>query len=775
MRIKEFSIRHYGPLSDTGRLTLGNFTLLYGMNEDGKTLTIESLLKMFFKKGRDVFDRIERIEYEPDGYVIVDDDGKEIKFPGKMDLAQVAGLDPFDFRNTFVIKDSDLAIDKEDNFYGSVTDRLTGLRTKEISTVLHQLQAIGKLSRANSNATLSDTYEKIKSRTKHARELVEKIKKLEVEVEQTSYDEMEKQLANVEEETEKLKRELEEFENARKREKFEKGCQALTSLKGALSEIECYEAYNEEDCQKWRECKKDITKLEKKTRELQRDLEKKKQEAEQKEKEFRQKQQEFQTLEERKTKLDEEIKPMISSYATKKESLISFESRDRLFGRMNIIFGLLLVISLIGAMESPSWLFYGLSVIFSFLVIATLVFRLILSSKNAQLKSKLERIKISASKYGLHADRIEDVQANIQRFDEDFSVKKGARDELDQQMRLLNQQIKEIEEKSLVDISSEIELSMETISTIKDKLEVKENSEYKEKLEKKRTAESLKEAQIEVLTNLLGKKGRRLEEWLENWSEEISKFISFKDKGLNRKFNEEEVTALKQKDTELGAKRDSLQSDMGTIKEKLADIEKDTNIILQSGKEHIHCDTSIDLSAIKDKLEAFSEGTESIADNVKEVMRIFEDIEKEEEAKVATLFGRDSLISRYFKEITSGLYEEVLLDQETRKIQVARKDGKTLCAEDTLSGGTYDQLYLSIRMALGEKLLRGKKGFLIMDDPLIRADPNRLQKQLNLLKKICNSGWQIIYFTAKGEIKDSLKQDIKRKSIKYFEVPGISI
>jgi len=133
------------------------------------------------------------------------------------------------------------------------------------------------------------------------------------------------------------------------------------------------------------------------------------------------------------------------------------------------------------------------------------------------------------------------------------------------------------------------------------------------------------------------------------------------------------------------------------------------------------------------------------------------------------------LISRYFKEITSGLYEEVLLDQETRKIQVARKDGKTLCAEDTLSGGTYDQLYLSIRMALGEKLLRGKKGFFMMDDPLIRADPNRLQKQLDLLENICDSGWQIIYFTAKGEIKDSLKQDIKKGRIKYLEVPGISI
>ena len=79
-------------------------------------------------------------------------------------------------------------------------------------------------------------------------------------------------------------------------------------------------------------------------------------------------------------------------------------------------------------------------------------------------------------------------------------------------------------------------------------------------------------------------------------------------------------------------------------------------------------------------------------------------------------------------------------------------------------------MYLSIRLALGEKLLKGKKGFFIMDDPFVKADPDRLQRQVETLKKICKLGWQVVYFSAKGEIRDALKEDVQRDAINYVEV-----
>ena len=133
-------------------------------------------------------------------------------------------------------------------------------------------------------------------------------------------------------------------------------------------------------------------------------------------------------------------------------------------------------------------------------------------------------------------------------------------------------------------------------------------------------------------------------------------------------------------------------------------------------------------------------------------------IANEEQEKVSALFGEESAMTELYRDITGGLYEEVLFTQQD-KVRVKRRDGKFIEAKN-LSGGAYDQLYFSIRLALGDKILKGNPGFFIIDDPFIKADPNRLGKQMDMLKQISDKGWQIIYFSAKGEVKDALADDI---------------
>ncbi|GAH34354.1 unnamed protein product, partial [marine sediment metagenome] len=41
--------------------------------------------------------------------------------------------------------------------------------------------------------------------------------------------------------------------------------------------------------------------------------------------------------------------------------------------------------------------------------------------------------------------------------------------------------------------------------------------------------------------------------------------------------------------------------------------------------------------------------------------------------------------------------------------------------------------------------------------------------------KISESGWQILYFSAKGEVKNVLKKEIKDGSINYIEIKSIFI
>lgn len=102
------------------------------------------------------------------------------------------------------------------------------------------------------------------------------------------------------------------------------------------------------------------------------------------------------------------------------------------------------------------------------------------------------------------------------------------------------------------------------------------------------------------------------------------------------------------------------------------------------------------------------------------------------------------------------------------------KNGDTLDA-DKLSGGAYDQLYLSVRLALGEKLLKGSQGFFIMDDPFVKADRERLERQLEILKRICDTGWQVIYFTAKEEVVELLKSDVDNGRVSYIGLQNMYV
>jgi len=219
-------------------------------------------------------------------------------------------------------------------------------------------------------------------------------------------------------------------------------------------------------------------------------------------------------------------------------------------------------------------------------------------------------------------------------------------------------------------------------------------------------------------------------------------------------------------------KYNDLTGKMRDLQKELEDVERETNKIIELDTGFLYCRTSVDLNAIREKLQEFIDSTDDNKDTVLKVIEIFEEIGVEEKGKVSELFGKKSDISGYFNKITGGVYEEVLFNRETERIEVKRKDGTILHAEK-LSGGAYDQLYLSIRLVLGEKILKGKKGFFIMDDPFIKADTDRLHRQLEMLMKISELGWQVIYFSAKGEVIDVLNEGIKKGLINYVELQGI--
>jgi len=777
MRIREFSIRRYGPLPDIGRILLGNFSLFFGKNEDGKTLTIDGLIKMLFRGKTRVFEKIDRVDEDPDGYLVLEDSkGKGIKFPQKEKIEDITGLSSSDCRNVFIIRDSDLSIAEESIFYRDVTDRLTGLRTKEISFVNKELQKLGILTRADSSAELSDDKSffgdlRIKTRVKGAAALIKKIEKLRKEIKAENFDRVEEEVLKIRESLEDIEQKLNRLEDARKRKRYEEGKAALETILSSSKELEGLEVYNEKDKELYRDCERDMEIYKKEREKLKAELDEKKKELREKKEKWKGKERELQVLKGRKKKIDEEIKLEINSYQKMREDLAGKEAKNKFFALMAIIFALFLAISILGIIIRPQGLFYGLAIVFSILTGALGVFRFLFERKKAALVRMFEKIKLNTSKFRLDSTDIQKILLNIQNFSDDFSKKEDELGEISGEKRFLEEEIKGIQEERLPEIEAKIREAKKRRDEIKLKAEVETIKEYNEKLRLKQRKEKLRDEQITLLESHFGSEGKELGKNLSYWQKEIGEFEEFKDKAKGVEYSEKVASELKKRKEGLLAKEEKIKGKMAGFREELREIEREANEILRLEEDYLYCTTSIELDAAQRKLKDFIEEIESKKDNVLEVMKIFEEIEAEEEEKVADLFGKEARVSEYFQKITDGIYEEVEYTTE-KKIQVRLRNRDTLDA-DKLSGGAYDQLYLSIRLALGEKLLKGEKGFFIMDDPFIKADRERLAKQIDILKKIAESGWQILYFTAKDEIRDILKEDVENGKVSYIEVQSI--
>jgi len=760
----------YGPLPNTGRISLHNFNLFWGKNEEGKTLTIDALAKLLLGQNIRDFERIDRVEENPEGYVIIEDDrGREIKLPERGDLTKIAGLTSSECRNIFIIRNSDLSIARESEFYTNVTDRLTGLRTEEISKIKEILREMGKITPTGIFRDIKN--EKLKTRVEKAKELIENIEDLSREIKEKGFDELEEEYVRLKEEIKKIEQELKNLEDARKREKYEKGKEALDKLKESLEELKGLEIYNEEDKQLWRDCERDIETYDKKKEELLDKLREKEIALKEISEKLSEVEREFQVFDNRKRKIDDEVKPELKNYENGVEELKRKETKNKFYTILAIATAILLATSILGLAINPLPIFYGLIVLFLVLSGIFTALRLSFTRKKAHLNAVFEKIKLTCSKFELDAENAKEIYSKIQKFEDEYNKKTSELQEIKRRKENLEREIKKFREEKIPEVEKKIKDAEKKINGVKEKSEVKSLEEYTEKLKLKQKLEKKIGEQKSVLKSHFGEKSGRLEENVSYWGEEIGKLEEYKDKAKDVKYSEATVSNLERKKQELEGQLEDLKQNMGSIQKNMENVERRANEILRL-EEQVYCKTSVDLEAVKDKLQEFVNENENNRDNVLKAIEIFEDIETEEKKKISALFGKESPISKYFNQITNGLYEEVIFNQEKEKIEVKRKDRKILGAEK-LSGGAYDQLYLSIRLALGEKLLKGKKGFFIMDDPFIKADPERLQRQIEMLKKISSLGWQIIYFSAKGEIKEILEEDIKAGNVNYVEIQGI--
>ncbi|MFX1504242.1 MAG: ATP-binding protein, partial [Promethearchaeota archaeon] len=740
-------------------------------NESGKTLTIDALLKILNGRDNSQFKNLNRVEEKPEGYIIISDHkGKDVKLKGPKNINNIIDLSSTEFNNLFIIRDSDLALFNEDDLYNSITDRLLGLRIKDVELIINNLRDIGKLTAGGKFSNVKP--EKFDDKINGASDCIQLIKQLSEKIENKQFDKIEEELFLFEKKLEKADNEIENYEDARKREIYEKGSKALKELNESTEKVKNLMIFSESDKEAWRDYEKELSRCSKNKEELLINLEEYRTNLMEKNEILKKKELQFQIPDTENKVLENDIIPELKTYEIKRGEIAGQAERSKFFTDILIISTFLLGISLLGGMIGSLILGYILAALFAILTLGTVVYKLIYLKNKAFLEGFTERLNLKLLKIGLESKNMQEVYSNIQKFENKYTIEKTDLENLRRSVEKLEEKIKDLREKEIPEIVEKIEKFNNKISDLGKKSMVRTISEYEEKLQLKQINTRNFNTQQSILRSLLGIEGESDEDYIIYWTSELKSLEKYESKGLGLTYKEEIIYELKKKKSQLQENLRTLNDIMTELRGDFKEIETKVNNILQIEDDYIYCTTSNDLEKVREKLNEFLIHNYIKRDRILDIIDIFSEIKTQEKEKISKLLSKKSNVSEYFKEVTNGVYTSVIFEMETGKIKVIRKDDQIFDIEQ-ISGGTYDQLYFTIRLALGEQILQDKTGFFILDDPFVKADSERLKRQIEMLKKICQFGWQVLYFTSKDEIVDTLKADIRSGKINYVELESL--
>lgn len=648
MRLKEIKIDRYGPLPPIHWHLNEGIQVVYGPNESGKTLIVEALLKMFVGEKVTLPKEMDRTSEKPEGYLLFDDSGSDIKLERGETLSEHLSIEHEDVKNIFVVRNTDLKIESEDLFYDRVTDRLTGSRTKDIQRITKKLREIGRLTEKLKISDKGEEHSKADSQLQKAKKLKEEIKNYIQKAEKNGIRDLE---------TKKLELETKEAEQRKKINilKVKKLSNAFNIAQSKSKKLEIIPIS------------------------------------------------EIQTLKKglEETELD--------------ESKCLRLRRDEIFYRR------LCYASIIGCA----------------ITLAALIFMGLIFNSNSLILGGALWIILPISLFLHHRTNcnLEDTELKLKSTTnklKNLGLKAGS-------IKGVKKEIDEIE-KRVKDLGAVLH---QNIGILKDGLGIR--SESAEKV--------LEMAKIEL---------KKLQE-----TQGLVKVTSYHKSELEKaeRTHKEITEELNQLETSLNEHNNALQ-----------EFSRSLNEINFRGFLNIELDLIIEnleaLQQLSKHLESFTIKIEEDANLSRIAIKIFEQLELEEGKKISKLFGVNSRASEIFRELTEGRYTKIDYDPE-KKLFVTSPSGKILYPSKELSGsrGAVDQLYLAIRIALGYDILKEKKGFFILDDPFVFSDEDRENNELNLLRKLSEMGWQVLYFTAKRSTSKLISQITGNKTIELDRIP----
>ncbi|WP_448375717.1 ATP-binding protein [Fervidobacterium sp.] len=776
MIIKEFHIRKYGPLSYKEPIKPQKFTIFYGENESGKTLTIEAILKLFLgkkeykkKNTESMYQNINRISDFPIGYVSIKSVNGEFTIENG-EFIEKSNISLEELKNILVVRNSDLSIQedsrKEPEIYSKISEKLIGSKITEIENLRKEILERAIITEKGSLKDQKQAPYKTKYDT--ANTLLKEIQSLLPDLEKQDYFSLEEEISKTKEQIEQLEQTLLNVKLAKQKMIFTEITEHTIGLEGLVDEISNYEKYTIDKLNQ-------LSTLYSQIKEKSDNREKVKEAIEKTEEILNSLQKQLEENSKTITKTRE--KSMIAK--TLNNDIANYEQQNlekpRLVKAKNLSLTLALLVILVGPLISifmPNILYKSISI--SIALALGIIFLLRTFDYIRKLRT-LDNIYSTILKHA--TTNLNSSFSNLENLKEEISkIINEYESALEKEKELNSKKLSTEERKKELDgtkneLNSEIDKIKNQINSLLKELSINSIEEMQEKLKKKSELEnqyqsliSQIEAKIRVsgIREILSKNLRLTKNELtslKNRIQELSNQINIHEDLAQltelTKHNEDEI------DKEIKIVREKLeklQKQQSETQTRLRDIFKEAwsnSLYPEFTNQNTDVFFVSDILTLKETLERFVENMNKQMEDEITALEILREIEDEERKNISTLF-QDSNLMKIFTELTDGRYINISYERNEGigRITLTDKSGNIFTPEQ-ISAGTYDQLYFSIRLALAEHLFgknSGEKAFFILDDPFVRYDKNRLEKQIKKLVDLSNQGWQFLYFTAKDEV-----------------------
>jgi DNA repair exonuclease SbcCD ATPase subunit len=723
---------------------------------------------------------MKRVSEHPEGYVVLQSHADEYKLEKEDTLNAFfpIDVDPDDFRNVFLVRDSDLRMLEEKDYFGRVTEKLTGLRSSEIDLLMKIIQRRGRLRTVSPDSALANSVDqgKVADKYRSAQRLIDEIRSLRESLAFERFDELTEELVDVRLKKKSLEKERERARAFQQRRQLERAGEALAELE----ELErTLEGLREVDYRKFKEWQriaverehlvKEVERGEKAAIRLKKDRERTARELEalcartgEADRRFR--------------GVEKELSQRIDEYQHDRMEFRRWDTVSGLARKALMGSSVLLVIALIA---------YAFTLSNAIGVVGLIALALVLRTgwglyRHRRARGELERqaegLRTDAARFGLRVETVLELHSAIGDLEREVESR---RDE-ERAGATAHERVGtdlESQEKRIETHRRRVGEIDAAVAEFKSATRTQSLDDFQAAIDRRRSAEASRRAQRELLKGLIPIEAQGDAATVDEWRAAI-------DAGFAALASMATADAVEKavEEDEWSERSARVEREIGGLESRERDI---ADLLAKGGKqlygvqmkagelrvrdELPRCRTVGDLDHLSDRIADYCRRIEHDQSLAQQAIGVFLEIDTEERERVGQLFGPTAPVSKIFREITEGRYRSVTYDVDQDQVFVERSDDKVLRAT-ALSGGAFDQLYLAIRLSVADVLLPASKGFFIMDDPFIKADANRLAGLMDTLRRFVEKGWQVIYFSAKQEVLDVLDEDIRGGRVQLIEL-----